>query len=114
MFPFTPHTTLRPDRVRAVPYFAHFEGCLVEDCLVEGCLVEGCLVEGCLIEGCLIEGCLVEGCLVEGCLVEGCLVEGCLVEGCLVERDGRSPAFSERVAFWPRLFGCSPLAFGVG
>ncbi|WP_353813045.1 Cys-every-fifth RiPP peptide CefA [Moorena sp. SIO1G6] len=55
MFPFTPHTTLRPDIVRAVPYFAHFEGCLVEGCLVEGCLVEGCLVEGCLVEGCLVE-----------------------------------------------------------
>ncbi|NEQ56125.1 MAG: hypothetical protein F6K53_01400 [Moorea sp. SIO4A1] len=55
----------------------------------------------------------VEGWFVEGCLVEGCLVEGCLVAGCLVERDGRSrsvgsadrPAFSDRVAFWPRLIG---------
>uniref|UniRef100_A0A1D9FUJ2 Uncharacterized protein n=1 Tax=Moorena producens (strain JHB) TaxID=1454205 RepID=A0A1D9FUJ2_MOOP1 len=79
MFPFTPHTTLRPDRVRAVPYFAHFEGCLVE-------------------------GCLVEGCLVEGCLVEGCLVEGCLVEGCLVERDGLRPALLRSA--WPFGQGC--------
>nr|WP_293036841.1 MULTISPECIES: hypothetical protein [unclassified Moorena] len=68
-------------------------------------MVEGYVVEGYVVESYVVEGYVVEGYVVEGYVVEGYVVESYVLEGYVVERDGRSPAFSDRVAFWPRLFG---------